>query len=106
MSRSPPSSPVATRKSKRSHPLLNEAASRATVSSKTPPEISSGNCATRGDGTDVMIFKKYFRRKIQRKKLAFLTQNKAKLCKMLITTLVFDKSANFSPKIVKNRRKL
>jgi hypothetical protein len=27
--------------------------------------------------------------------LAFLTQNKAKLCKMLIMTLVFEKNANF-----------
>jgi hypothetical protein len=43
---------------------------------------------SRGDqGPDVMIFK-YFRRKIQRK-MAFLTQNKAKLCKILIITLVF-----------------
>jgi hypothetical protein len=29
------------------------------------------------------------------KKLAFLTQNKAKLCKILIITLVFEKNANF-----------
>jgi hypothetical protein len=29
------------------------------------------------------------------KKLAFLTQNKARLCKMLIITLVFEKNANF-----------
>jgi hypothetical protein len=29
------------------------------------------------------------------KKLAFLTQNKAKLCKNLIITLVFEKNANF-----------
>jgi hypothetical protein len=41
-----------------------------------------------------MIFK-YFRRKIQQKNWAFLTQNKAKLCKILIITLVFDKNANF-----------
>jgi hypothetical protein len=41
------------------------------------------------------------------KKLAFLTQNKAKLCKILIITLFFEKNANFfaenwqkSPKIV------
>jgi hypothetical protein len=27
--------------------------------------------------------------------MAFLTQNKAKLCKILIITLVFEKSANF-----------
>jgi hypothetical protein len=40
------------------------------------------------------------------KKLAFLTQNKANLYKMLIITLVFEKNAIFLPKIVKNRRKL
>jgi purine nucleoside permease len=41
------------------------------------------------------------------KKLAFLTQNKGKLCKILILTLVFETNANFfaencrkSPKIV------
>jgi hypothetical protein len=39
-------------------------------------------------------------------KLAFLTRNKAKLCKNLIITLVFDKTPIFSPKIVENRRKL
>jgi hypothetical protein len=39
-------------------------------------------------------------------KMAFLTQNKAELCKNLIITLVFDKNANFLPKIVENRRKL
>jgi hypothetical protein len=27
--------------------------------------------------------------------MAFLTQNKAKLCKILIITLVFEKNANF-----------
>jgi hypothetical protein len=39
--------------------------------------------------------------------MAFLTQNKAKLCKILIITLVFERNANFlaencrkSPKIV------
>jgi hypothetical protein len=45
-------------------------------------------------GTDVMIKKKNFA-KISAKKLAFLTQNKAKLCKSLIITLVFEKNANF-----------
>jgi hypothetical protein len=39
-------------------------------------------------------------------KMAFSTKNKAKLCKNLIITLVFEKNANFSPKIVENRRKL
>jgi hypothetical protein len=39
--------------------------------------------------------KKYFRRKIQRKNWRFFAQNKAKLCKILIITLVFDINANF-----------
>jgi hypothetical protein len=43
-------------------------------------------------GTDVMIFK-IFSPKNTAKKLAFLTQNKAKLCKILIITLVFEKNA-------------
>jgi hypothetical protein len=42
----------------------------------------------------MLWFLKYFRRKFQRKKLAFLTENKAKLCKNLIT-LVFEKNVNF-----------
>jgi Ni,Fe-hydrogenase III small subunit len=57
-------------------------------------------------GTDVKILK-IFSPKISANKLAFLTQNKAKLCKILILTLVFEKNANFfaenwrkSPKIV------
>jgi hypothetical protein len=45
-------------------------------------------------GTDVLIFK-IFSPKNSEKKLAFLTQNKAKLCKILIITLVFEKNANF-----------
>jgi hypothetical protein len=40
------------------------------------------------------------------KKLAFFAQNKAKLCKTLFITLIFEKNANFLPKIGKNRRKL
>jgi hypothetical protein len=39
--------------------------------------------------------------------MAFLNQNKAKLCKNFIITLVFDlKTPIFSPKLVENRRKL
>jgi hypothetical protein len=53
-------------------------------------------------GTDVMIFK-IFSPKNLAKKLAFLTQNKAKLCKILIITLVFEKNAKF---FAKNCRKL
>jgi hypothetical protein len=50
-------------------------------------------------------FLKIFAKKFS-KKLAFLTQNKAKLCKILIITLVFEKNANFLPKIVENRKKM
>jgi hypothetical protein len=53
-----------------------------------------------------MIFK-IFSPKYSAKKLAFLTRDKAKICKILIITLVFEKNANFfaencqkSPKIV------
>jgi hypothetical protein len=55
-------------------------------------------------GADVIILE-IFSQKIA-KKLAFLTQNKAKLCKFLIITLDFGKTPIFSPKIGKNRRKL
>jgi hypothetical protein len=42
----------------------------------------------------MLWFLKYFRR-IFRQKMVFLTQNKAKLCKVLIIALVFEKNANF-----------
>jgi hypothetical protein len=35
--------------------------------------------------------------------MAFLTQNKDKLCKIFIITLVWKKTPIFSPKIVENR---
>jgi hypothetical protein len=41
-----------------------------------------------------MIFKNIFAKKIA-KKFAFLTQSKAKLCKILIITMVFEKNAVF-----------
>jgi hypothetical protein len=41
-----------------------------------------------------MIFKIFSPKKL-RKKWRFLTQNKAKLCKLLIITLVCEKNANF-----------
>jgi hypothetical protein len=56
-------------------------------------------------GTDVMFFK-IFSPKLSAKKFAFFTQNKAKLCKMLIITLVFEKNANFFAENCQNRRKL
>jgi hypothetical protein len=40
-----------------------------------------------------MIFKIFSTKKCE--KIGVLTQNKAKLCKILIITLVFDKNANF-----------
>jgi hypothetical protein len=49
-----------------------------------------------------MIFKKISPKK-SAKKLPFLTQNKAKLCKILIIALVFEKNANF---FAENCRKL
>jgi hypothetical protein len=55
----------------------------------------------------MLRFKKYFRRKIQRKNWRFLSQNKDNVCKILIITLVFEKKTPFfSPKIAENRRKL
>jgi hypothetical protein len=57
----------------------------------------------RGPGLpDVMIQKKLFAKKFG-KKFEFFTQNKPKLCKILIITLVFEKNANF---FAENRRKL
>jgi hypothetical protein len=56
-------------------------------------------------GTDVLIFK-IFSPEIFAKKMAFLTQNKAKFFKKLIITLESRKNGYFSPKIVENRRKL
>jgi hypothetical protein len=43
----------------------------------------------------MLRFFQHFRRKFQRKKFAFLTQNKAKLRKILSITLVFGENANF-----------
>jgi hypothetical protein len=54
----------------------------------------------------MLWFFKYFRQKKLSKKLAFLSQNKAKFWKKLIITLVFEKNAIFSPKIGENRIKL
>jgi hypothetical protein len=53
-------------------------------------------------GTDVLIFKNIFAEKFS-EKMAFLTQNNAKLCKILIITLGFEKNANF---FAENCRKL
>jgi hypothetical protein len=55
-------------------------------------------------GTDVMILK-IFSPKISATKMAFLTQNKAKLCKNLIITLVFEKK-KFRRKLSKIAEKL
>jgi hypothetical protein len=55
---------------------------------------------TISSGTDVMIFK-IFSAKKSAKKLAFLAQNKGKLCKILIITLVLEKNAIFCRKLAK-----
>jgi hypothetical protein len=47
-----------------------------------------------------MIFLNIFAKKFS-EKMAFLTQNKAKLCKILIITLVFEKNTNFCQKLSK-----
>jgi hypothetical protein len=55
-------------------------------------------------GVDFMILK-YFRRKNPRKNWRFLFK-KAKLCKNLIMTLVFEKNANLFAENCQNRSKL
>jgi hypothetical protein len=47
-----------------------------------------------------------FSAKNSAKKLAFLTENKAKLCKFLIITLVFEKNANFFAKNCQKSQKI
>jgi hypothetical protein len=59
----------------------------------------------RSPGTDVIILK-IFSAKNLAKNLAFFIQNKAKLCKKLIITLVFEINAKFLQIIGENRRKL
>jgi hypothetical protein len=56
-------------------------------------------------GTDVMFLKIFSPKKIA-KKLAFLTQNKAKIGKILIITLVFEKNANFFAENCRKSRKI
>jgi hypothetical protein len=58
-------------------------------------ELRSAPLADARRGTDVMIFK-IFSAKNSAKKLPFLTQNKDKLCIILIITLIFDKTTSFS----------
>jgi hypothetical protein len=48
-----------------------------------------------GDQGPMLWFFKIFSPKNSVKKLSFLNQNKAKICKLLITTLVFEKNDNF-----------
>jgi hypothetical protein len=63
-------------------------------SSRERSETSAKCFQAREPGTDVMILN-IFSPKNLAKKLAFLTQNKAKLCKILIITLVWGKNAIF-----------
>jgi hypothetical protein len=71
------------------NPVVNVAQqSRFTPHTSKDQAIEKLLLSTCLPGTDVII-KKYIHRKIQRKKLAFLTQNKAKLYKILIITLFF-----------------
>jgi hypothetical protein len=50
-------------------------------------------------GTDVMILKIFSPKNSA--KIAFLTENTAKFCKILIITFVFEKNANFFRKLSK-----
>jgi phosphoserine phosphatase len=52
-----------------------------------------------------MIFKIFLPKNFA-KKLAFLTQNKAKLFKSLTITLVFEKNANFFAEICQKSQKI
>jgi hypothetical protein len=65
-------------------------------------EQSSNGSKFIQSGTDVMILK-IFSPKNLAKILAFFAQTTASFCKNLIITLVFEKNANFSQKIGKNR---
>jgi S-adenosylmethionine:diacylglycerol 3-amino-3-carboxypropyl transferase len=56
-------------------------------------------------GTDIRIFKIFSPKKLE-KKLAFLAQNKAKLFKNLIITLVFEKNASFFAKNCQKSQKI
>jgi hypothetical protein len=49
----------------------------------------------------MLWFLKYFRQKMWQK-MAFFAQTTTNFCKKMITTLVFEKNANFLPKIAEN----
>jgi hypothetical protein len=53
------------------------------------------NFSKKSAGTDVMFFKLLSPKKWAKNWWALLTQNKAKLCKILIIILVFEKNASF-----------
>jgi hypothetical protein len=74
------------------------------IKKATPIKRSPNGRKLAQSGTDVMILK-IFSPKILAKKLAFLTQNKAKLCKILIITLVFEKNTNFFAENCKKSQK-
>jgi hypothetical protein len=76
------------------------------IGSKEPDGVGEEARRIVGDLGSMLRFGKNFRRKIG-KKLAFLTQSKAKLCKNLIITLLFEKKTPFfiaenCPKLQKN----
>jgi hypothetical protein len=54
----------------------------------------------------MLWFFKYFCQKIQRKNWRFWLGNKAKLCNILIITLVFEKNANFFAKNCRKSKKI
>jgi hypothetical protein len=56
------------------------------------------------NASDVKILLNIFGKKWR--SIRVFTQNKAKLCKILIITLIFEITVNFFAEIVENRRKL
>jgi hypothetical protein len=81
--------------------LIDHENNFANYVSRGSPASSASACAGLPDfswrsvpGTDVVILK-IFSPKNFAKRLAFFAQNKAKLCKNYIITLVFEKNANF-----------
>jgi hypothetical protein len=59
----------------------------------------------RQPGTDVMIFKIFLPQKL-RTNWRFLLKNQAKICKILIITLGFEKNANFFAKNCRKTQKI
>jgi hypothetical protein len=67
---------------------------------------SDENHLTTKSGTDAMIFKIFSPKKIGEKIGVFDSQQRAKLCKYLIITLVFEKNADLFAKNCRKSQKI